>query len=383
VLRFLTAGESHGPALVTVVEGLPAGLEVDPAALAADLARRRRGHGRGRRMAVERDELEIVGGVRFGRTLGGPVAVVVHNREWPRWQAVMAPDPEARGAPALTAPRPGHADLAGMLKYDTHDAREVFERASARETAARTVAGHLAGRLLSTVGVTVLGHVVAIGGVAASAPRPNPEDRRRIDRSRVRSADAGAAAAMVGEIDRARRARDTVGGVLEVLAYGVPAGVGSHVHWDRRLDGALAGAVMSIPGIKGVEVGEGFGLAGLRGSAAHDGISYAAGAFRRDGNRAGGIEGGMSNGEVICLRAAMKPPSSLGLPTGSVDVVGKGAAPALRQRSDTCAVPAAAVVAEHMVAWVLAVEMTRQFGGDTVGDFTAAVEAYRRRLAGF
>jgi chorismate synthase len=383
VLRFLTAGESHGPGLVTVVEGLPAGLPVTAAALGVELARRRRGYGRGGRMAVERDHLEILGGVRFGRTLGGPVAVVVRNSEWPKWQEAMAPEPGGPGTAPLRAPRPGHADLAGMLKYDTHDARDVLERASARETAARAVAGCLAGALLAASGVSVLGHVTAIGGVAAAGPAPGPGDRARVERSRVRCLDREAARAMTAEIDRARRDGDTLGGLVEVLAFGVPAGVGSHVHWDRRLDAALAAALMSIPGMRGVEVGDGFAAATRRGSEAQDAIAYSGGAFRRPTNRAGGIEGGMSTGEPIRVRAAMKPLSTLGRPAGSIDVATKKPAPALRQRSDTCAVPSAAVVAEHMTAWVLAAEMAQQFGGDTVADFTGAVEAYRRRLGGF
>lgn len=383
MLRFLTAGESHGPGLVAVVEGLPAGLEVTAEALSAELARRRRGHGRGRRMAVEEDDLEILGGVRLGRTLGGPVAVVVRNAEWARWQEAMAPAPGGEGVARLTKPRPGHADLAGMMKYDTHDARDVLERASARETAARAVAGALARNLLATAGVSVVSHVVAIGPVAAGAPAPEAGDGARVDGSPVRCLDSGAAAAMVAEIDRAHREGDTLGGVVEVLAYGVPAGVGSYVHWDRRLDAALAGALMSIPGIKGVEVGDGFAAAARLGTEAHDAIGYAGGGFVRETARAGGIEGGMSTGQAIRLRAAMKPLSTLGRPARSVDVATKRPAAALRQRSDTCAVPAAGVVAEHMVAWVLAAEMVRMFGGDTVGDFSGAVEAYRRRLAGF
>lgn len=383
MLRFLTAGESHGPGLVIVVEGLPAGLEVTGESLAAELARRRRGHGRGRRMAVETDELDILGGVRFGRTLGGPVAVLVRNSEWPRWQEAMAVAPGGAGVAALAVPRPGHADLAGMMKYDTHDARDVLERASARETAARTVAGALAQALLGTVGVSVVSHVVAIGSVAARGPAPEAGDRARVDRSPVRCLDPGAGAAMVAEIDRARREGDTLGGVIEVLAYGVPAGVGSHVHWDRRLDAALAGALMSIPGIKGVEVGDGWAAAARHGTEAHDAIGYSGGAFGRETARAGGIEGGMSTGQAIRLRAAMKPLSSLRHPASSVSVTTKRPAAARRLRGDTCAVPAAGVVAEQMVAWVLAAEMARMFGGDTVGDFSGAVEAYRRRLAGF
>jgi chorismate synthase len=382
VLRFLTAGESHGPGLVTVVEGLPAGLEVTAEALAFELGRRRHGHGRGSRMAVETDQVEILGGVRFGRTLGGPVAVLVRNQEWPRWQEEMSPAPGGSPAP-LTTPRPGHADLAGMLKYDTHDARDVLERASARETAARTVAGCLAKGLLARAGVSVLSHVVAIGSVRAEETAPGSEDGARVDASPVRCLDREAGEAMVAAIDAAAASGDTLGGVVEVLAYGVPPGVGSHVHWDRRLDGLLAGALMSIPGIKGVEVGEGIASAALPGSEAHGGIVYRSGGFQREAGAGGGIEGGMSTGGPIRLRASMKPLSTLTPPAASVDVVSKQPAPALRERSDTCAVPAAGVVGEQMVAWVLAVEMARMFGGDTVSDFEGAVEAYRQRLAGF
>lgn len=383
MLRFLTAGESHGPGLVTVVEGLPAGLAVSAQALAAELARRRRGHGRGPRMAVEADELEILGGVRFGRTLGGPVAVLVRNREWPRWEEEMSPEPGRASARPLGTPRPGHADLPGMLKYDTHDARDVLERASARETAARTVAGFLAKVLLGEAGVAVVGHVVAIGGVRSAGPVPGPGDLERVDASPVRCLDPEAEQAMVAAIDRARREQDTLGGVVEVIAYGVPAGLGSHVHWDRRLDGMLAGALMSIPAIKAVEVGDGLTVAEGRGSEAHDEIGFGEEGFTRATGRAGGIEGGMSTGQAIRLRAAMKPLATLARPLRSVDVVSKQAAEAFRERSDICAVPAAAVVAEQVVAWVLAAEMARMFGGDTVGDFRAALAAYRGRLAEF
>jgi len=382
MLRFLTAGESHGPGLVTIVEGLPGGLEVTLGGLVAELARRRVGHGRGRRMEIENDEMEILGGVRFGRTLGSPVAVLLRNTEWAEWEAEMSPHPGEPSA-QLTTPRPGHADLAGMLKYNTHDARDVLERASARETAARVVAGYLAKRLLAVARVQVLSHVVAIGGVAApEGARPGPDDLAAIDKSPVRAFDAAAAAAMVEEIDRARADKDTLGGIIEVLAYGVPAGVGSHVHWDRRLDARLGAALMSIPAIKAVEAGDGVETARRRGSAAHDEIGYEEG-FSRETDRAGGIEGGISTGETIRLRAAMKPLSTLGRPLGTVDVVSKESDTAFRERTDTCAVPAAGVVAESMVALTLAAEMQRMFGGDTVADFVGAVEAYRRRLAAF
>jgi len=383
MLRFLTAGESHGPGLVTIVEGLPAGLACSRAALADELARRRLGFGRGRRMDLERDELEVLGGVRFGVTLGGPVAVVVRNTEWPKWSEEMSPEPGGSARRPLTAPRPGHADLAGMLKYDTHDARDVLERASARETAARTVAGFLAKRLLAEAGVAVLSHVVAIGEVSAGAGIPGPGDLDRIDASPVRTLDPGAETAMVAAIEAAHADRDTLGGMIEVVAHGVPAGVGSHVHWDRRLDGLLMGALGSIPAIKAVEVGDGVATSQGRGSQAHDEIGYGERAFTRDSHRAGGIEGGMATGQPIRVRAAMKPLSTLMRPLGTVDVVTKEPEQALRERTDTCAVPAAGVVAEQMVAWVLAVEMQRMFGGDTAGDFAAAVRAYRDRIAGF
>ena len=383
MLRYLTAGESHGPALVTIVEGLPAGVEVDSDGLAGELARRRLGYGRGPRMRIEKDEMEILGGVRFGLTLGSPVAVVIRNTEWPRWQEEMSPGPGEARRP-MTAPRPGHADLAGMLKYDTHDARDILERASARETAARTVAGYLAKRLLATVQIEVVSHVVAIGSVSvAPGTVPGPGDLDVIDGSPVRAFDAEAAAEMAAQIEAAKDNRDTLGGVVEVLAYGVPPGVGSHVHQDRRLDAALSAALMSIQGIKAVEVGDGMASAQRRGSEAHDEIYHDGERFERRTNRAGGIEGGMSIGSVIRVRAAMKPISTLMRALATVDVGSKEPGQAFRERSDVCAVPAAGVVAEQMVALVLAREMQRKFGGDTVGDFTGSVAAYRERLATF
>jgi len=383
MLRYLTAGESHGPGLVTIVEGLPAGLEVRAEGIAAELRRRRHGFGRGKRMGLEQDELEILGGVRFGRTLGSPVAVLVRNTEWPNWQEQMSPEPGEAGK-RMTTPRPGHADLAGMLKYDTHDARDILERSSARETAARTVAGYLAKQLLATVGVEVLSHVVSIGEVdVKEGIVPAPGDLDRIDASPVRTLDPEAEERMIAAIEQARDSKDTLGGVVEVLAHGVPAGVGSHVHWDRRLDARLAGALMSIQAIKGVEVGDGFTGARRWGSEAHDEIAYRDGEFTRATDRAGGTEGGMSTGQPLRVRAAMKPLSTLMQPLASVDVDTKEEAGAFRERSDVCAVPAAGVVAEQMVALVLAAEMQRMFGGDTVDDFTASVDRYRTRLAGF
>ncbi len=384
MLRFLTAGESHGPGLVCIVEGLPAGLEVTAEGISAELARRRHGYGRGRRMQLEDDELEILGGVRFGRTLGSPVAVVIRNTEWPKWKAQMSAEPGGSPGRTLTKPRPGHADLAGMLKYDTHDARDVLERASARETAARTVVGYLARQLLGALDIDVLSHVVSIGAVEApDGVVPGPQDAAKIDSSPVRVFDADAEAAMVAAIDDAKQDRDTLGGVVEVLAYGVPPGIGSHVHFDRKLDALLAEALMSIHAIKAVEIGDGMRTAQRRGSHAHDEIYHDGDGFVRATNRAGGTEGGMSIGSVLRVRAAMKPISTVMQPLDTVEVETKQPEKAFRERSDVCAVPAAGVVAEHMVAVVLAQEMQRKLGGDTVSDMQAALAHYRTRLAGF
>lgn len=380
MLRFLTAGESHGPGLVTIVEGLPKGLEVDAGELSASLARRRHGYGRGQRMSIEQDEIEILGGVRHGRTLGSPVAVVIRNTEWPRWEKVMSPAPGDAGR-EVTRPRPGHADLAGMLKYETDDARDILERASARETAARTVAGHLAKTLLAVCDVQVVSHVVSIGPVVAKSSTPGPDDEARIDRDPVRCLDPQASKAMVEAIDQAKDSKDTLGGIFEVVAHSVPVGIGSHVQYDRRLDYQLAGAVMSIPAIKGVEIGDGFELAAAPGSQAHDEIVRIDGQVSRETNRAGGVEGGMSNGQPIRVRAAMKPISTLMQPLRTVDMDSGEPDLAVRERSDVCAVPAASVVGEQMVAFVLANEFTRKFGGDSVGDFAAAVDHYRGRVA--
>lgn len=383
MLRFLTAGESHGPGLVTIVEGLPSGLEVSLDGLAHELMRRRMGHGRGKRMLIERDELEILGGVRFGKTLGGPVAIVIRNTEWPRWSDEMSPEPGESERP-LSTPRPGHADLPGMLKHDSRDARDILERASARETAARTIVGYLSKQLLGSVGVTVLSHVVAIGGVeAVPGPRPSPADGPAIDESPVRVFDRSVEAAMIERIDQAHRDRDSVGGIVEVLVFGVPAGVGSHVHWDRKLDGLLAGALMSVPAIKGVEVGDGWAAAARAGSVAHDEIELSGGSLVRSTDRAGGTEGGVSTGQTIRLRASMKPLSTLMRPLKTVDVVTKEADVAFRERSDVCAVPAAGVVCEQMAAFVIAAEMQRSFGGDTVDEFVASVERRRARLEAY
>jgi chorismate synthase len=385
MFRWLTAGESHGRALVAICEGIPAGVEISTADLAAALARRRAGYGRGARMKFEQDEVEITGGVRHGRTLGGPVAIRIGNTEWPKWQTVMSPDPVpaedladlARNAP-LTRPRPGHADLAGMQKYGHDDARPVLERASARETAARVALGQVARQYLAQAfGIEVLSHVVAIGAVAAPAGAvPKPGDQARIDADPVRCLDPRASAAMCEEIDAARKDGDTLGGVVEVLGYGLPPGLGSHVHWDRRLDGRLAAALMSIQAIKGVEVGDGFTSARRRGSQAHDEIEPVSSGVRRRTNRAGGIEGGMSTGEVLRVRAAMKPISTVPRALATVDVRTGGPARAINQRSDVTAVPAAGVVAEAMVALVLADAAAEKFGGDSVTET-------RRNLRGY
>ncbi|HLV91233.1 MAG TPA: chorismate synthase [Acidimicrobiia bacterium] len=374
MIRFLTAGESHGPGLVTIVEGLPKGLQIGTDDFAAELARRRRGYGRGGRMKIEQDELEILGGVRHGRTLGSPVAVVIRNTEWENWSQIMSVEGDGAGK-KVTRPRPGHADMAGMIKYDTDDARDILERASARETAARTVAGTLARRLLGEVGIDVLSQVVAIGDVRVELPPP--ADRDAIEASEVRCPDPDASARMMAAIDAATEAKDTLGGLVEVAAHGVPVGIGSHVHHDRRLDGLLAGAVMSIPGIKGVEIGSGFEVATGPGSMGHDEIRTDR---TRMTNRAGGIEGGMSNGEVILVRAAMKPISTLMQPLQTVDMTTGEPAQAVRERSDVCAVPAAGVVAEQMVALVMAREVQRKFGGDTIEDLVEAVSRYRARI---
>ncbi len=390
MLRYLTAGESHGPALVAVLDGLPAGVQVTSRDLANDLARRRLGYGRGARMSFEADEVDLTGGVRHGQTLGGPIAVRVGNTEWPKWQTVMAADPvdpavlaeQARSTP-LTRPRPGHADLAGMQKYDVADARPVLERASARETAARVALGAVAKAFLrQVVGAEVLSHVVAIGGVSAPAGViPAPGDEGRVDASPVRCADETASAAMVAEIDATRKAGDTLGGVVEVLVYGLPPGLGSHVQGDRRLDARLAGALMSIQAIKGVEVGDGFELARMRGSLAHDEIVRAEGAIRRVTGRSGGTEGGMTTGEVLRVRAAMKPISTVPRALATVDTASGEAAVAINQRSDVCAVPAAGVVAEAMVALVVADAVLEKFGGDSVEETRRNLASYLKRLA--
>ncbi|HYB13933.1 MAG TPA: chorismate synthase [Streptosporangiaceae bacterium] len=389
MFRWLTAGESHGRALVAICEGVPAGVQVSTDDIAAALARRRAGYGRGARMTFETDEVELTAGVRHGSTLGGPVAIRVANTEWPKWEAVMSADPVdagqlaglARNAP-LTRPRPGHADLAGMQKYGHQDARPVLERASARETAARVAVGEVARRLLSQVlGIEILSHVVAIGTVRTpDSILPGPQDKAAIDADPVRCADPAASQAMVAEIDAAKKDGDTLGGVVEVLAFGLPPGLGSFTHWDRRLDARLAGALMSIQAIKGVEVGDGFTTATRRGSAAHDEIEATSGGITRRTNRAGGIEGGMSTGEVIRVRAAMKPISTVPRALDTIDTSTGEPAKAINQRSDVTAVPAAGVVAEAMVALVLAGAAVEKFGGDSVDEMRRNAESYLKHL---
>ena len=386
MLRFLTAGESHGRALVAIVEGLPAGLPVALDDVRGELARRRLGYGRGPRMRFEQDEVTLVGGVRHGRTLGSPVAIEIANTEWfrsDRWHEEMAVEPGRTRTP-LTQPRPGHADLAGMQKYGFDDARDVLERASARETAARVAAGALAKGLLRQLGIEVLSHVIQLGPVRSKpADRPTPGDLERIDASALRCSDAGAEEAMVEEIKAAAKEGDSLGGVVEVLAYGVPVGLGSHVHWDRRLDGQLAQALMSIQAVKAVEMGEGFDVAGRRGSDAHDPITWDAEdeAYRRTSARAGGIEGGMSNGELVVCRAAMKPLATLNRPVlTTVDVVTKEETVSFKERTDVTSVPAMGVVAETMVAWVLAVEALRKFGGDSLAEVLRNRAAFEASL---
>ncbi len=340
-------------------------------------------------MRLERDELEILGGVRFGTTLGGPVAVLIRNTEWPKWSERMSVELLADGAmeelKRETKPRPGHADLAGMLKYDTHDARDILERASARETAARTIVGYLAKQLLAVVGIEVFSHVTAIGSVKvdSDAPLPLPADLPTIDASGVRVFSTTAQEAMITEIEAAKKNRDTLGGAVEVLAYGLPPGLGSHVHWDRKLDGLLAGALMSIQAIKAVEIGDGIAQSQARGSDAHDEITRQDGDFGRRTNRAGGLEGGITTGEVLRVTAMMKPISTLMRPLDTVDVETKEPEKAFRERSDVCAVPAAGIVAEQMVSYVLANELLRKYGGDTVGDIATSHEAYLARLSEF
>ena len=393
MLRFTTAGESHGQALVSILEGMPAGVPLLAADVDADLARRQQGYGRGRRMQIERDTAEFLSGVRAGETLGSPIAMLIRNRDWANWQEIMDPAPregDAEGTPrkrAVTRVRPGHADLTGILKYDRDDARDILERASARETTARVAAGAIARKLLSELGVTIGSHLVHLGGVDARRPDPLPWPVNPVaDESQLRVLDPEAEAEMVTRIDAAKRAGNTLGGVCEVIADGLPVGLGSHVSWDRKLDGRLAAAMMSIPAVKGVEIGMGFGAARVPGSEVHDEILLApgrtrAGNVRRATNRAGGLEGGMTTGEPLVVRVAMKPISTLMKPLGTIDVVDGSAAKATAERSDVTAVPAMGVIAESMAALVLADAMLEKFGGDSLSEIQRNLDGYLSHVA--
>ncbi len=386
MLRFLTAGESHGPALIAVIEGVPAGLALTLEDIAGELARRRLGFGRGPRMKFEQDEITLVGGVRHGQTLGSPIAIEIANSEWSRpgnkWNDEMSPAPGAT-ASRLTKPRPGHADLTGMQKYDRLDARDILERASARETAARVAAGAVAKVLLRQIGTEVISHVVRIGAVAAGGARPTVSDLDAVDRSAVRCFDHDAEDAMIAGIKAAAKDGDSLGGLVEVLGYGVPVGLGSHVHWDRKIDGLLGQALLSIQAVKGIELGDGFEVAAGRGSVAHDAITWDADdrEYRRTTTRAGGVEGGMTTGELLVARVAMKPLATLNRPSlGTVDLATKTETVSFKERTDVTAVPAMGVVAEAMVSLVLANEALRKFGGDSMSELVRSVEAYRMQL---
>lgn len=389
MLRWLTAGESHGEALTGIIEGLPSHVPVTSEMISAVLARRRLGYGRGARMKFEADAVRVLGGVVHGRTLGSPIAIEVGNTEWPKWEKVMSPDPvdpaalegQAR-AQALTRPRPGHADLVGMEKYRFDEARPILERASARETAMRVALGAVAQSFLSELGITLVSHTVSIGPVEGSrvAARPTAADVEALDADPMRCFDQELSARMVAEVDDAKKSGDTLGGVVEVVAYGLPVGLGSHVHWDRRIDSRLAGALMGIQAIKGVEVGDGFETARRRGSQAHDEIGLDGDSAVRASNRAGGTEGGMTTGEPLVVRAAMKPIATVPRALGTIDVQKREAAKAHHQRSDVCAVPAAGVVAEAMVALVIAESVTEKFGGDSLEETKRNFDAYVAQL---
>ena len=391
MIRFTTAGESHGRALVSILEGIPAGLPLVAEDVDRELRRRMAGHGRGARMKIEQDAVEFLSGVRAGETLASPIALLIWNRDWDNWRDVMAPEPDGADAGArrrkVTRPRPGHADLVGSLKYDRSDARDILERASARETAARVACGAVCRRLLAEFGVEIGSHVVELGSVAAPVPDPLPTPlNEAADRSPVRCLDAGAGEAMVAAIDEATAARDSLGGVAEVVVRGLPLGLGSHVSWDRKLDGRLAGAMMSIPAVKGVEIGLGFEAARRPGSQVHDelepGGAAARGNVTRSSNRAGGLEGGMTTGEPLVVRAAMKPISTLRRPLKSVNLETGEPEQAQSERADITAVPAMGVVAEAMTAIVLAQALVEKFGGDSLADLRSAFEAYLTRLEG-
>ena len=391
MLRFTTAGESHGPALVSILEGMPAGVPLLEEHVNTELARRQQGYGRGRRMQIETDTIEFLSGVRAGETLGSPIAMLVRNRDWKNWQEIMDPAPRAEDpAPrkrVVTRPRPGHADLAGMLKYDRDDARDILERASARETTARVAAGAVCRRLLADLGMRIGSHVVHLGGIDAERPEVLPVDlNAAVDASPLRTLDPRAEAAMVERIDAAKRNGDTLGGICEVICDGAPVGLGSHVSWDRKLDGRLAAALMSIPAVKGVEIGLGFEGARRPGSQVHDEIDLApgrseAGHVRRRTNRAGGLEGGMTTGEPLVLRVAMKPISTLMRPLETIDVTTRSPAKAVAERSDVTAVPAMGVIAEAMVAFVVAQAVIEKFGGDSLAELRRNRDGYLGRLS--
>jgi len=391
MLRFTTAGESHGPALVSILEGMVAGLPLVAADIDGDLSRRQQGYGRGRRMKIEADHAELLSGVRAGETLGSPIAMLIQNRDWKNWEEIMDPapregDPERKRA--VTRPRPGHVDLSGMLKYDRDDARDVLERASARETTARVAAGAICRRFLREFGITVGSHIVHLGGIDAKRPDKMPSDlNAAADQSQVRTLDPDAEKEMVERIDAAKAAGDTLGGIAEVICDGVPVGLGSHVSWDRKLDGRLAAALMSIPAVKAVEVGLGVDCARRKGSEVHDEIdadesNVKAGRVRRRSNRAGGMEGGISNGEQIVLRAAMKPISTLMRPLGTIEMKTREPAQAVAERSDVTAVPAMGVIAEAMTAFVVAQALLEKFGGDSLGETRRSYENYVSGLSG-
>lgn len=382
MFRFMTAGESHGQGLVAIIEGMPAGMPVSLEAMQQDLARRQQGYGRGGRMKIEKDQAEVISGMRFGETLGSPLTLLIKNKDWENWQARMAPNGLPNGE-AVTAARPGHADLTGSLKYDRSDVRDILERASARETAARVAVGAIARQLLAACGIKIASHVTEIGGVRIKKDVGSLQDLQDLYvRSELACVEAETEELMKAAIRRAKEAGDTLGGCFEVLADGLPPGLGSHVQWDRRLDGRIAAALMSIPAIKGVEVGAGFAYGALSGKNAHDEIFYdeQKGYYRRT-NRAGGIEGGMSNGELIVIRAAMKPIPTLMSPLQTVDISNHQAVSASTERSDVCAVTAAAVVGEAMLAIVLAEALLEMFGGSCLGDLQANLEHYRQRVA--
>jgi len=388
MMRFLTAGESHGPQLVAVVEGMPAGFDIDPAWINQELARRQKGYGRGGRMAIERDEARIVSGVRFGQSLGSPITMVVENLDYKNWLKRMSIDPRDRGeGKPVTRPRPGHADLAGVLKYNLDDIRNVLERASARETTARVAVGGLARQLIEPFGIDVLGYVVSIGHLKATMPASiaQAELRRITEESQVRVADPAAEAAIIEEIDACKKTGDTLGGVVEVTATGLPVGLGSHVHWERKLDGRLAYALLSLQAAKGVELGMGFEAAAVRGSHLHDEIGYDAAArhFTRLSNNSGGTEGGMSTGEPLRVRVAFKPLSTLMQPLHSVDIKTKAEAVGTIERSDVCAIPAAAVIAEAVVAYELANAFLEKFGGDSFTEIKRNYQSYLEQVRAF